>query len=50
MGGWREEKREKRGGGEESFFVGSSWCVSGFYDNFEIKCGGVVFHDVVFSL
>ena len=37
MCGWREEKWEKRGGGEESFsVVGSSWCVSGFlYENLE---------------
>jgi hypothetical protein len=43
-----KKKREKRGCGEESFFfVGSSWCVSGFYENLKIKCGGVVFHGVV---
>ena len=42
MGGWREEKREKRG-----FFVGSSWCVSGFCKFFEIKYEKVVFHGVV---
>jgi hypothetical protein len=29
------------------FFVGSSWYVSDFNENFEIKHGGVVFHGVV---
>jgi hypothetical protein len=28
------------------FFVRGSWCVSGFYGNFEIKYEGVMFHGV----
>ena len=48
--GWREEKREKRVVGKTSFFfIGSSWCVNGFYEKFEIKYEGVAFHGVVFS-
>jgi hypothetical protein len=46
------EKRrgEKRGCGEESLFVvGSSWCVSGFYEYLKIKYAGVAFHGVVLS-
>ena len=36
---WREVVVERRFVGEKRFFfVGSSWCVSGFfYENFEIK-------------
>jgi hypothetical protein len=44
----REKRIGRREVVEKSFFmVGSSWCVSGFYENLKIKCGGVVFHGVV---
>jgi hypothetical protein len=45
MCGWREEKREKRGCGEESFFC--CWKLmlwEGIYENLEIKPARVVFH------
>ena len=39
--------REEGVGEKRVFFVGSSWCVSLFYENFELKYGEVVFHGVV---
>lgn len=34
-------------GGEKKVFLLKAHGVSGFYENFEIKYGGIVFHGVV---
>jgi hypothetical protein len=50
MCGGREEKMgEERLWRGEFFVVGSSWCVSGFYEYLKIKYAGVAFHGVVLS-